>query len=774
MDVKLIYLLLEAKGIIIQRCFRRYHYRKKGKAKKAERFWNLIKLNFAKRIFKVVCDKIDNRKNVTYLQCLLSEVIGILQRQNIIYKLGERHDFITDILKIQRRYRTYVTNILRKKRLRKLNIVIKLNENRNLCDSLIKMRKICDVLKTRGMRLMHTFLRVDAIMDMAMLRNAFIIYSHKIRRMKAIIKMESVFLYKLINDFTAVDQKYFTMNKIIIRDEDEEGYIDNLKKDTFGEISNYVKAKIKNFLLTQFMLHSLEGGILLVSKRIKLIFNEMCENVQNDKFFLNFNENEDLNNSYAINPYNKIKLRTKNYFLMNLFKIQKTFLEYLYSNTQRNHKKILLNIVLNKTNKDKLILEKYFTNFKLIALKSENLLERAFYILNKSREVSDHMLDEKEKRLKRIIYKSLHKILNYAYDCFDNWRRLNALHYVVVKIQNAWRNYQKKSGLIYEDVQEAYASWSIHLKKMRKMEEIFKTISLRTHKMAFKWFIIKLASFASCFGNSSSNYRVTVELSQYETVSQANIAFRKAKENYKKYLMLTIINNRLEKETLIIKNYYNLMRRHAKLKKLIVSVVKIQKAFRSKKYSLHTIKLIRSRTKMLNMFRKSYINRLIRMMKIIKLTFYEFFMAKDYHSDDPEDTPCVDLIRNIKLIFAKKLFRQFLNYDRMYMKVRCIQLYWKTKLTLQKKKRMKELLRAYTLDKIRHNKRIFNRAFDRWLNNSLFLTINLAAELLTKFLYNNYILKKRLRKFLRRVVIKKFMRDLSQAFIFGKKDYYRR
>jgi hypothetical protein len=781
MDIKLLYVILEAKSLIIQRTYRRHFYRRKIKLIKLTKFGRLIQLSIAKNLFRIICHKYDRMNYINYLENFMTVLMENLKFKYLFYRLGCKNYYIFNLIKLQRSYKAYTYRKLRKYKFTKLKIIFKFMDYNFKKNHLITMKLICDYLKRRDSKLKETIEKINYKRESMILRDKIKRLQNFNKRVKGVTKMESVFLYKLINDYTfqhGNEEQYFTnTNKIIIRDEEEEGFIDHLKKDTFVEISTYVKAKIKNFLITQFMLHSLEGGISLVSKRLKQIFIQMCHNIFSDRYYLNLNQNHENEQSIAKNYFNKIKLRTKKCFLENLFKIQKNFLEYLYTNEARSVRKKLFEIVNKKFKSNKNIIEKYFQRYKSITFKRfEDPLERALHILKKDKDLNEMFLSFREKKLKRLITKFDQKYMHFSLDCFEHWRKLNALHYVVVKIQTAWRNYEKK-GVNYFAVQDEYASWSIHLKKMRKMEDIFKTLFVRTHRMAFKWFIIKLANFASDFGRPGSPFRVKKDnqiSNQYDTIIRANTAFRKAKKNFTKYILFTIFKNRCERETLIFKNYFQIFRRLAKFMKSIDSVVIIQNFLRSKVIRAKYKKMIVSKKKLFRMFRKSFLNQLIRTMKIIKISFYEFFMAKDYESDNPENNKYIQLISNIKLVFTKRIFRNILEKNSKNRKLTFIQVFWKSRMKLNKNKRVKEILRFFMVSKNRNNRRVFYKAFDRWLSTSLYLSIGLAVEVLSKFIYNNYVLKKRFKKYLRRIIIRRIIRDLTQCYIFGKNRWYGR
>jgi len=781
MDIKLLYVILEAKSIIIQRTYRKHFYRRKIKLLKLTNFSRLIQLSIAKKIFRIVCHNYDRLNYINYLENFMTVLLENLKLNYLFYRLGWKNYYIFNLIKIQRSYKAYTYRKLRKYKFTKLKLILKFMDYNLKKNHLIRMKLGCDYVRTRDTKLRELIEKINYTRECMVLRDNIKRLQNFNKRVKAVTKMENFFLYKLINDYTfqhGNNEQYFTItDKIVIRDEEEEGFIDNLKKDAFVKISTYVKAKIKNFLITQFMVHSLEGGVSLVSKRLKLIFKQMCDNIFLDRYYINFNENQENEQSSGKNPFNKIKLSTQKYFLENLFKIQKNYLEYLYTNESRGVRKKLFAIVNNKFKSNKKILEKYFKKYKSITFKRfEDPLERALYVLKKDIDVNEIYLNFKEKKLKRLITKFDHKYMHFSLDCFEHWRKMNALHFVVVKIQTAWRNYEKK-GVDYLAVQNEYASWSIHLKKMRKMEDIFKTLFIRTHRMTFKWFVIKLANFASDFGRPGSPYRARRDnqiFNQYDTVVRANTAYRKAKKNYTRYILFTILNNRCEKETLIFKNYFQNFRRIAKFMKSIDSVVIIQKFLKLKVIKSKYKKMMMSKKKLFKMFRKSFLNHLLRAMKIIKITFYEFFMAKDYESDNQENNQYIQLINNIKSVLTKRIFKNiFLKYTK-YRKLTFIQIFWKFRLKLNKNKRVKEILRFLMVSKNRHNRRVFNKAFERWLSTSLYLSIGLAVDVLSKFIYNNYVLKKRFKKFLRRIIIRRIIRDLTQCYIFGKNRWYGR
>jgi len=771
MDHRLVKLLLEAKGLVIQRGYRKHFYKKKAKENKIKKFVLLIRLDTSRKIF-LIYKRMDyilkNKDNIVRLDSILNKTIENSKKSSFLNYLKGKYDFVKTIAKFQRMFRKYLINKHTKARNTKLMQLSKFKEKKIVAYNFTKIKQITEFMKKREDTLENTIKFLDPKINRCILRNFFLNLRNKIRKIKAITKMESVFLYNLINKYSNNKDQYMTINSLVFGDEEDTDFINNLKNDAFVSISKYVKAKIKNFLLTQFMQHSLEGGVYLLSRRIKLIFDIFWYNLYEDRYYIDFDENQDLNEQIQLNPFIKIKFRTKNYFLLNIFKIQKTFVEYYYSKKNRQYGKILERIIQRKVRQT---LEFYFNKFKYLActylFQTDEVINKAFKVLNRNQGDFGIYLNEKEQKLKEVFLKYEQRSYFYAVDCYDHWKRITLLHPYVVKIQRAFREFNRKPTFNYLDLQDNYASWSIHLKKMRKLEEIFKSIFKRTHQMAFKWFIIKLASSSSCFGKPNSTFRKSLTITEAETVNQAGKTFRQTKENYSKYLLLNIVNYRKEKDSLILQNSLNRLRRNSKLLKLISFVIKIQRKFRAIRCQLTDNCVGKDKEILTKMYRRTFVSRLIRMLKIIKLTFYEFFMGKEYESNvlsQTEFNPVTDLVNNLKLVFAKSFFKNLFRFECMCNKLRFIQLYWKARIRLIKNAKLKEILRTFALSKMRINRRVFHNAFDKWLTNSLLLTINVAAEILTKFLFNNYVLKSRLRKFLRRIAIKKLTRSLMEFF----------
>jgi hypothetical protein len=857
-DVVSVLKLAEKGASIIQKFWKRHQVKLKIKGKKLENLMNAIKSQVNKRVFKTLKKKLSICNNLNKFADVLNKIYKRLNKKIFLFKLQCNYDIIERVVKNHRKFQ----KLLDKKRKKSnISLILKIIDKHIIKDELIKMIKICRFLKERERKLSQ-ILKKKQTRDQKLQYQEYFKKYHKIcRRLKASHKFEKLYLFRLVKDFCEYKESILNTYKNLLFEKNEKVMIENLRTRAFYTLCEYAFNKLKFYYhhrKNKFE-NSFQIGTIVLNSLLKEIWDHVKHQIYSNRYYLNFDENYNTNGPNSCNEFNKIKCRTKNYCILNIFKIYTAYLNWKKGIYLKRRDNLLVVIVMKKSIKDKDILEKYFSKYRELInsfhYRSEGILEKAISIINKNKEKYEHSFNKVEKNVKCIIFDLERRLTDLDYNDLEGLVEMKIINLNLSTIQAAWCVYMQRLSNKKRLGPDFNQSRKIQLKKMRKMEEIFKYLFNRILRMDFHFFLIniknfnrKMSIFQLEFRNSNDCEETLVQSDLYST-----------RDNSSKLILQKIVYRKIEKENARSLSHLTKLRKKIKNEALIEKIVKILSVYKSKRFYIKIKNMIESRKKLGVIFRRKFISNLLKIMWLCKICLYQFFVTRvksgfnlyckeitynkfiyyivklqrftrrtlvyfrkkrgrrsiagklafknifikfylssivkafkliklsQYGFIFSNSMEGVDLTAKISFVnyllelcqginsrFIVKSKRQ-VNFSQHYLRnrsqnfsicgifnshLRFLQIYWKIKIKRMKFRKFQHIIKNFVNININYNKVIESRFMKKWSDKSQRIKRKIPIRTLTKFVMNVYLMKKKFRRIILRLIRKIMLKKI--------------
>ena len=626
-DVVSVLKLAEKGALIIQKFWKRHQVKLKVKGKKLEILINAIKSQVKKRMFKTLKKKLGIFNNLNKFSDVFNKIYIRFNKKKFLFKLQCIHDIIERVVKNQKKFQKLLA---KKRKMTNISLILKVIDKNIIKEGFEILRSICKFLKERDTKLFRILRKKQTRDEKWQIIEYFKKHQKICKRLRASEKLEKLYLFRLVKDFCEYRENILNTYKNILFEKNENVIISNLRTKAVYYMSDYAINKLTFYShhRKNKLENSYHNGTKLLNFMLKKLWDHLKYQIYSNRYYLNFDENYDTNGPNSSNEFNKIKCRTKNYCILNIFKIYRAYLNCKNRNYLKRRDELLEGIVMKKSIKSEDILKKYFYSYRELInsfhYRSEGILEKALIIINKNKQKYEHSFNKVERNFKSIIFDLERRLTDLDYTDLEGLVEMNILNLNLSTIQAAWSVYIQKltNKKIYgPDINQ---SRNIQLKKMRRIEEIFKYLFNRILRMDFHFFLMNVKNFNRKMLNYQIEFRNSNDCE--ETLVQSDLY--STRENSTKLILQKIVYRKIDKENARIHSYLTKLRKKIKSEALIQKIAIILSVYKSKRFYTKIQNMIKSRKKLRVILRRKFIFLFIKIMWLCKICLYEFFVRR--------------------------------------------------------------------------------------------------------------------------------------------------